>query len=286
MTFAAAVCAVIGCASQQGEALRPQLKARKATSVAEWEGGEARLRDATMRMGIILPDGADATGFPIKLRAPGEEQKESFEFIKDGGAGDRTRIGAGVPITADGYFLTAKHCLGARTPAVFLYDRKTEKVIKSVAQVVWTSDDEADLALLRTSHRISEPFDLADVQTASKGDRVGATGWSGLGEGGVFDGMGAGRIRAIEERRNRGRVWYEVEHDAPIHPGDSGGPLIDARGRLVGIHSGGKVGAISIYRPKPEGAPLRGFQAISNLPDASWLMGEIEADRGRAAASR
>jgi S1-C subfamily serine protease len=151
-----------------------------------------------------------------------------------------------------------------------------------LAQVVWTSGDAADLALLRTSHRISAPFDLADIDAIGDGDPVGATGWSGLSEGGAFDGMAAGKIGSISRRRARGADtfrWQRVEHDVPLQPGDSGGPLIDARGQLVGINSGGKVGAIAIYEPKPEGAPLRGFKAISNLPDREWMMRRIEQDR-------
>ena len=284
----AAVCGLAACASQQGEALRPQLMARKATSLAEWKGGDAILREATKRMGIVLPNGDDAVGIPITIEVGGEV-KERFEFVNDRSGGDRTKIGAAVPITKDGYFLTAKHNLGSGPPTVFLHDRSQQKLIKSVAVVVWQSGDDADLALLRTTHQIAEPFALADMADVSEGDRAGSTGWSGLGDGGVFDGMAAGRVRSLtrkQQRRPEVWSWWEVTHDAPIQPGDSGGPLIDERGRLIGIHSGGKVGAIAIYESKPEGAPLRGFRAISNLPDGEWLMEVIERDCGEASLRR
>jgi S1-C subfamily serine protease len=254
--------------------------ARKASSVAEWEGAEAKLRQATERIGIMLPDGADAFGVPIQIQQDGGDRKENHAFFGDGK--DGTHIGAAVPITKDGYFLTAKHCLGD-APAVFIHDRAKGKLVKSMARVVWTSSDEADLALLRTSHRIDEPFELAGFDQIAKEDRVGATGWSGLVEGGSYDGMAAGRVRSVSVHpplESDAFGWAEVEHDAPIQGGDSGGPLIDSRGRLVGIHSGGKVGAIAIYQPKPEGAPLRGFRASSHLPDRAWVVRRIEEDKG------
>ncbi len=274
------------CARHQADALRPQLMARKASSVAEWAGGEAVLREATARVGVLLPDGADAVGFAVQVLREGEPPVETFEFANLGGGRGRTKISAAVPVTEDGYFLTARHCLGDGVPAVFLRAPGGRRLEKSPARVVWISGEEADLALLHTGHRPAEPFAIGTPAALAAGDRLGASGWSGLGGGGgLFDGIAAGRVRSVTREGGGdgdGPVWWRVVHDAPIQPGDSGGPLLDREGRLVGIHSGGRVGALAIYERKPEGAPLRGFEAMSHLPEPGWLARVIADDRSRA----
>ena len=105
----------------------------------------------------------------------------------------------------------------------------------------------ADLALLRTENAVFTPLNLAGALPDTDAD-VFAVGYPGA----VDDAYGRdfrqraepgqperfkGIISSLNERSPTGEAVMVINHDAPIAPGNSGGPLLDECGNIVGINS-------------------------------------------------
>jgi S1-C subfamily serine protease len=153
--------------------------------------------------------------------------------------GRRIGQGTGVVLSAEGEVLTNAHVVeGARTVRVFLpgADQGRE------AQVVAT-DEREDLALIRlTDTKGLVPAQLGTSSTVRLGDEVLAIGNAlGLKGGlsvtqGIVSGLG----------RSEGALAGLIQTDAALNPGNSGGPLVDAAGRVVGINTAVRGDAQSI----------------------------------------
>ncbi len=197
-------------------------------------------------------------------------------------------VGSAVPITRDGYFLTAAHCVAdARQLKVFALTRDL-RLTKAEARVVWTSGLKlggADLALIHAPLDLAKPFPLADPTSLAPGDPVALTGWSKLG---FHDSTGksAGRLVSVSppEHGAAGFSWRVVEHNAPFNSGDSGGPLITPGGRLVAINAQAVPSMLAFLRVMtgstgPSDRPIAGYTSRAFAPDLDWLWQTIVADR-------
>jgi serine protease Do len=134
--------------------------------------------------------------------------------------------GSGVIISADGLVLTAGHVCGAPDRDVsFTFPNGKTARGKTVGV-----NPENDTGLMRITDRGPWPHaDMGDLRQARIGDWVLA-----LGHPGGFD-----LRRSLVVRL--GRIIREdsgaLQTDCTISPGDSGGPLFDMHGRVIGIHS-------------------------------------------------
>jgi serine protease Do len=134
--------------------------------------------------------------------------------------------GSGIIISADGLVLTAGHVCGApdRDVLFTFSDGKTAQ-----GKTVGLNSD-SDTGLMRITDPGPWPHaDMGELAQARVGDWVLA-----LGHPGGFD-----RRRSLVVRLGRIiRLDSEsLQTDCTISPGDSGGPLIDMYGRVIGIHS-------------------------------------------------
>ena len=159
------------------------------------------------------------------------------------GAPDRPRfatsLGSGFFITADGYIVTNDHVLGGSSVAeVKLDDGRVYK-----ARVVG-SDRASDIALLKIDGRSG----FAHVQLAEAlpnvGDRVITVG-NPFGLGGTVT---AGIVSALGRDVSQSAYQNLIQIDAPVNKGNSGGPIFDVAGNVIGVNSiifsptGGSVG--------------------------------------------
>lgn len=148
-----------------------------------------------------------------------------------------TASGSGVLVDREGHFLTNSHVVrGATAVEAELADGRT-----AIADVV--GDDPAtDLALLRVAGPVPAVADLGDSNRLRVGDLVLAVG-SPLGLArtvtlGIVSALG----RTLAGPGGRA-IEGVVQTDAALNPGNSGGPLLDASGSVVGINTAIAAGA-------------------------------------------
>lgn len=138
-------------------------------------------------------------------------------------------LGSGVVVTARGHILTNNHVIaGADAIQVMLHDGR------SANAVVIGTDSPTDLAVLKVDLPNLEPIELGDSEDIRVGDVVLAIG-NPLGfEHSVTQGI----ISALGRYGLRLTTYEDyIQTDATIHPGNSGGALIDTSGRLLGINT-------------------------------------------------
>lgn len=142
-------------------------------------------------------------------------------------------LGSGVIVTSDGYILTNNHVVeDADELKITLTDDRD-----FVARVVGR-DPKTDIAVLKIDATGLPTVTFADSDKLRVGDVVFAVG-NPLGVGqtvtmGIISAKGRSKLGLLENVSG-----YEdfIQTDAAINMGNSGGALVDARGRLVGINS-------------------------------------------------
>jgi S1-C subfamily serine protease len=273
-------CGVYGAAMTRSQRV---LSKRRAPSLVELESAEPErgraIRKAVSRTGLLL-EHAKVGSVSGSLT----EHEMKFEVSWKNEA--KGALSAAVPITRDGYFLTAAHCVNMESLTLVAFDAK-RRLVNLPARVVWKGE-EADLALVHVGMRPLEPFRLADGSALAAGTRVVIAGWSGAIKN-TAPPLAAGRVKQVTGWRREdasGAVWCDVEHDAPLNQGDSGGPLLTLDGGLVGINSllgfefGGMWRAL-LGIAGPLDQPFAGYNGLAVCPDAGWVMRMVESDRAR-----
>ena len=140
-------------------------------------------------------------------------------------------LGSGVIISPDGYILTNNHVVeGADELKVGLPDDR-----EYIAKVIG-SDPKTDIAVIKIEADHLPTLTLADSDKLRVGDVVFAVG-NPLGVGqtvtsGIVSAKGRSQLGLLE-----GGYESFIQTDAAINMGNSGGALVDAKGRLVGINS-------------------------------------------------
>ncbi|MGC3958170.1 MAG: DegQ family serine endoprotease [Verrucomicrobiota bacterium] len=164
-------------------------------------------------------------------------------------------LGSGIIVTEDGYLLTNNHVIdGADDDGVKIVmpDGKTRYAAKVVGR-----DPRTDIAVLKIESPKKLPaVTLADSDKLEVGDVVLAVG----NPFGIGQSVSSGIISALGRGSGiLGREGYEdfIQTDASINQGNSGGALVDAEGRLIGINQ-------SIASPSGANAGV-GFAVPINL---------------------
>lgn len=151
----------------------------------------------------------------------------------DEGFGMGQGTGTGVVITADGEILTNAHVVdGASKVSVLFSDS-----IDPISAVVLAKDVGNDLALLKIDATGLTPAVFADPESIGVGDEVVAVGFALDLDGGptVTRGIISALNRTIEN--GDGALDGLIQTDAAISSGNSGGPLVNSRGQVVGINT-------------------------------------------------
>ncbi|GBH30154.1 serine protease Do [Sphingobium xenophagum] len=167
-------------------------------------------------------------------------------------------LGSGFLISADGYIVTNNHVVsagaeGATVDSITVtLTNKEEYTAKLVGR-----DPATDLAVLKIDAKKPLPFvKFGDSTKARVGDWVVAIGNPFALSGTVT----AGIISAVHRSTGGGYEKF-IQTDASINQGNSGGPMFDMRGNVIGINSqilspsGGNVG-IGFAIPSEQAAPI------------------------------
>lgn len=198
-------------------------------------------------------------------------------------------LGSGVIVSPEGYILTNNHVIeGADDVKVSI----GESLQRYDATVVGT-DALADIAVLKIEAQKLVPATLGDSDQLKVGDVV-------LAIGNPF-GVGQSVSRGIVSALSRGNLGIEqiedfIQTDAAINMGNSGGALIDSRGRVIGINTailsrtGGFAGVgfaipINLVRNVAEqiintGAVTRGFLGVAPQALTPELATQFGTHRG------
>jgi len=136
--------------------------------------------------------------------------------------------GSGFIVAADGLILTNAHVVhGAQQVIVKLIDRREFQA------KVLGSDPKTDVAVLKIDAKGLTPVPLGSAQDLKVGEWVLAIGSPFGFESSVTAGVVSAKKRALPDD---GYVPI-IQTDVAVNPGNSGGPLFNARGEVVGINS-------------------------------------------------
>src|SRR5437588_3188807 len=153
------------------------------------------------------------------------------------GRGGRFPSGAGsaVALTPDGFMLTSAHVVSGpgRTGRVAFVDGR------ELSFSVVGLDRLSDLAVLRADGDGLAPAVLGEAEKLRVGQLVVAIGNPNGFAGSVTAGVVSALGRSLPARSGRTLRYIDnvIQTDAALNPGNSGGGLVDSRGRLVGINT-------------------------------------------------
>lgn len=161
-----------------------------------------------------------------------------------GGVSEQQSAGTGIIISDDGYIVTNRHVVpaGSKSVSVTLSDGT---LLDSVEVVGRTSEaDSLDIAILKIKDLKGKKLQKAKLGDSAKlqvGDKVVAIG-NALGQfqntvtDGIISGFGRS-IRAGDGSGNSETLQNLFQTDAAINQGNSGGPLVNISGEVIGINT-------------------------------------------------
>jgi S1-C subfamily serine protease len=216
--------------------LQRQIKATEAI-IRDGETFEAELREPTWQWpapperGLVPPQ-----------PEPAAEQSVIFDRVVKGVVLVTTdnRMGAGIIVSSTGQILTSWHVVESKAQVLVAFYKDDVKQSDFVSAQVIKTDPSKDLALLQLDAPPENltVFRLGELSSLSVGQQVNAIGhpdgaWWSFTQGAIS------RIRpgygwSIDNQEYRADV---IQTQAPMNPGNSGGPLFDNDGNLIGINT-------------------------------------------------
>jgi 2-alkenal reductase len=168
-----------------------------------------------------------------------------FSYFGSSQSGDAAQ-GSGFVVSQDGTILTDAHVIttaGESGPgqaveaasAVYVEFNDHDRVPARV--VGWDIFDDVGVLKVSPSQHALHPVPLGDSSSVAVGEPVAAIG-SPLGnENSLAVGVVSAVHRSIDSLTSRYQLIDAIQTDAPITHGNSGGPLLDAAGRVIGINA-------------------------------------------------
>ncbi|MCL5985144.1 MAG: trypsin-like peptidase domain-containing protein [Actinobacteria bacterium] len=200
-------------------------KTSRAGSAAKFEVGstddsDAELLDAYSRAVIAVASSIGPSVVNISIR-----KKLARPGIEEAGAG------SGVIIAPDGYILTNSHVIHQANELLITITDGTSVVATLVGE-----DPPTDLAVVRANLSGLSYASLGDSTTLHVGQLVIAIGNPYGFQSTVSTGVISALGRSLRSQEGR-LIENIIQHTAPLNPGNSGGPLVDSKGRVVGINT-------------------------------------------------
>lgn len=136
--------------------------------------------------------------------------------------------GSGFVIQQNGYILTNYHVIKNATRITITVPGR-----QTVSARLVTTDQEKDLAILQVSLGNLTALPIASSEAVQVLDSITVLGYPLPGELGTALSASDGKVNAVREGRNSSTRLFQI--DANVNPGNSGGPLLNNHGEVVGI---------------------------------------------------
>ncbi|MDO3701394.1 trypsin-like peptidase domain-containing protein [Micromonospora sp. C28SCA-DRY-2] len=188
--------------------------------------------------GTVLGADPQAPGLaqrkPESLAGVAERVLPSVVTVRVSGVGG-TSEGSGFIASADGHVITNDHVVAGGTgKASVIFNDGTSAAATLVGQ-----DPESDIAVIKVARTGLRPVEFGDSDALAVGDPVLAIG-SPLS---LANTVTAGIVSALDRTMQAGepggpvRYYAAIQTDAAVNHGNSGGPLVDGAGRVIGVNS-------------------------------------------------
>jgi S1-C subfamily serine protease len=175
--------------------------------------------------------------------------------------------GTGMVISKDGEVLTNAHVISGAT------NIKATVVTtgKTYTATVLGSDTTRDIALLKLQDASNlETVVLGDSSSVQTGDAITAVGNAG-GVGGEPS-VSPGQVTALNQsitvndasNGDQGQLSELIQTDASLQPGDSGGPMYDANGKVIGINTAADAGRFRQGSQESYAIPIDTAESIAD----------------------
>jgi S1-C subfamily serine protease len=217
-----------------------QVRTAQANNTGNWIGQWLVKRSGSAIIQNAGTDAGTAAGTPryqsfvksvreAALRLGGKSIAGASPSAAPGAVASQGSSGTGIVIDGRGHVVTNEHVI--RTcPQLRIVDASNQ----TYAATITAKDAANDLALLTAEHHWTESASFRDGQEIRPGDAVVATGYPLTGLLGSGMSVTTGSLTSLTGPRDDSRL---MQMSAPIQPGNSGGPLLDSTGHVVGVVS-------------------------------------------------
>jgi S1-C subfamily serine protease len=188
-------------------------------------------------LGLSVPLPAAGQSVPEELKNLQTYRRQLFDRVAPSVVfiARKDSLGSGFFVDHEGLILTNAHVVGEREKVkVILHDGR-----KLTGTVVEQASEDYDLALVRVDIEESMPLKLGGFEGVRVGNWAACVG-HGMGGAWTFTTGMISNIYPVEEERP------VFQTQIPLNPGSSGGPVLDAQGRVVGVVSSGIEGSNNI----------------------------------------
>jgi 2-alkenal reductase len=216
---------------------------------AGWLGGERRMVVFQQTATVASTSGSSrpqlgGTFNPARIYAQRSAGVVTIYSLFDSGPGARASQGSGFVVSDDGVILTNSHVIttagggsGDAQPALSVYVEFGDRDRVAARIVGWDVFD--DVGVLRVDPKTHDldPLPLGDSDRVAVGEPVAAIGSPFGNENSLTVGVVSATRRSIDSLTSRYTLADAIQVDAPINHGNSGGPLFDAEGQVIGINA-------------------------------------------------
>ncbi len=240
------------------------------------ENGQSVRMRTLLRFTLLLGLGAgfEAAGFgaapvavppalPVGMRSVAEiaeATRPSLVKITQAGREGEYGVGSGFVVGEDGLIVTNRHVIGeARRLKVEGSDGRVHEVTE-----VYAHDAKLDLAILRVATQGLKPLKLGDSEAARQGEPIVAMGNPEGLTYSVVEGVISEAHRDVE-----GQSMIQVA--IPIERGNSGGPLLDREGRVLGVLTLKSARTENLGFAMPAAALKKLLEKPNPIPMERWL---------------
>ena len=225
LSLAASLCGPVA-ARVEAQARKPSPASPAQTQTAGLTALDAQLEALSRRVAASV----------VQVTATGYTSTPSVLLARD------QSTGSGVIVDPDGWIVTNAHVIedarsvkvdvqqpDAAPPGSSILRPRSQRLVAKVVGV----DRETDVAVLKIERSGLPALELGDSELLHQGQLVMAFG-SPLG---LENSASLGVVSAVARQLKADDPMIYVQTDASVNPGNSGGPLVDAQGRMVGLNT-------------------------------------------------